>query len=141
MKNTRLALLLAAAMLAAHPAAHAGLIEELLALPAIQSLLGRIPELDPLVKRCEDVAYRQRNQETCQQAVQAAELAKMPSELRAVMSTPKAAASLRQLCLAVVGQPAQGSYLCAELAKHDTSFNDKVRLQQWHNRLYDGHGR
>lgn len=130
MNKLRVTLVLAAAMLMAHPAAQAGLIEDLLALPAIQSLLGRIPELEPLVKRCDDPVYRQRNLELCQRATQAAELAKMPPELRAVMASPPAAASLRQLCVAVIGQPAQSSYLCAELGKFDTAFQDQARRVQ-----------
>jgi hypothetical protein len=51
----------------------AGLIEDLLALPGIQSLLGRIPELEPTVKRYEDVNCKQRDLALRQQAAQAAQ--------------------------------------------------------------------
>lgn len=124
----RMTLVLAAFMLTAQPAAQAGIIEDLLALPAIQSLLGRIPELEPLVKRCEDITYKQRNLELCQQAAQAAQLAKMPPELRAVMATPPSAASMRELCIAVIGSRAADSYLCRELYKFDETF--KAQSQQ-----------
>ena len=133
MIKMRMSLLLAAVMLAAQPSAHAGLIEDLLALPAIQSLLGKVAELEPLVKRCEDLAYKQRNLQACQQAIQAAQLAKMPPELRAVMSTPPAAASLRDLCLAAVGKPAYDSYLCKELYKFDETFKTQSLLIQQEN--------
>lgn len=114
-----LTLAFASMLVIAHPVAQAGLIEDLLAVPAIQSLLGRLPELNPLVKQCEDISYKQRNPALCQQAEQAAKLAKMPPELRAVMATPQAAASLRQLCIAAIGKPAYNSYLCTELVKVD----------------------
>jgi hypothetical protein len=131
MKKLPAALVLAAVMLAAHPAAHAGLIEDLLAIPAIQSLLGRIPELEPLVRRCDDVNYKQRNLELCQQAAQAAQLARMPPELRSVMATPPAAASLRDLCITAIGRPAYDSYLCKELYKFDETFKlQSQRVQQ-----------
>jgi hypothetical protein len=131
MKKLRMALVLAAAMLTALPAAQAGVIEDLLALPAIQSLLGRIPELDPLIKRCDDISYKQRNLELCQQVAQAAQLAKMPPELRAVMATPPAAASLRELCIAAIGQPAYNGYLCQELYKFDETFKaQSLRIHQ-----------
>lgn len=131
MSKLRMALALAVALLTVHPVAQAGIIEDLLALPAIQSLLGRIPELEPLVKRCEDITYKQRNLELCQQATQAAQLAKMPPELRAVMATPRAAASLRDLCMAAIGRPAYDGYLCQELYKFDETFKaQSLRKQQ-----------
>jgi len=102
--------------------AQGGILEDLLAVPAIQALLGRLPELAPLVKNCENIAYKQRNLTLCQQAAQAAQLAKMPPELRAVMATPPAAASLRELCLAAIGRPAYNGYLCSELYKFDETF-------------------
>lgn len=123
-----------ALVLMAQPAAQAGVIEDLLAIPAIQSLLGRMPELNPLVMRCQDVAYQQRNATVCQQATQAYQLAQMPSELRAVMSTPPAAASLRALCLGAIGTPAYNGYLCSELSRFDATFQaqsqTKLRVEQ-----------
>jgi hypothetical protein len=116
------ALALAGMLAFVHPMAQAGLIEDLLAVPAIQALLGRLPELEPLVERCENVSFKQRNPALCQQAEQAAQLAKMPPELRAVMATPPAAASLRELCLAAIDTPAYKGYLCSELYKFDETF-------------------
>ena len=59
---------------------------------------------------------------TRQQAEQAARLAKVPPELRAVLAVPAASTSLRDLCLAVQASKTQETYLCAELGKADTSF-------------------
>ena len=110
--------------------AQAGILEELLAVPAIQSLLGRMPELPIITRNCADPAFKQRNLTLCQQAAQAAQLAKMPPELRAVMATPPAAASLRELCLAAIGTPAYGGYLCSELYKFDETFKGQTQLKQ-----------
>ncbi len=135
--KTKLSLLVAGAMLIAQPVARAGVIEDLLAVPAIQALLGRVPELDPLVKRCENVTYKQRNLTLCQQAQQAAQLAKMPPELRVVMATAPAAASLRELCIAAIGQPAYSGYLCTELYKFDETFkaqSNQVQRETFQNR-------
>lgn len=125
-----LSMILMGAALLTQPVARAGVVEDLLAVPAIQSLLRRLPELAPLVKRCEDAAYRQRNQALCQQAEQAAQLAKMPAELRSVMSHAPSAKSLRELCVAAVGGSAQHSYLCAELYKYDATFKAQVIQRQ-----------
>jgi len=125
--------LLAACMLTAHPAAQAGIIEDLLAMPAIQAWLGRVPELAPLVQRCDDVNYRQRNLELCQQAAQAAQLARMPPELRAVMASPPAAASLRELCVAAIGKPAYNGYLCTQLYQYDENFKALSQRIQFDN--------
>ncbi len=110
--------------------AQAGIVEDLLALPAIQALLGRLPELNPLLTRCENIAYKQRNLTLCQQAAQAAQLANMPPELRAVMATPPAAASLRALCLAAIGTPAYDGYLCSQLARFDNIFKAQSLQKQ-----------
>lgn len=130
MIRTILATALAASLLAAQPSAQAGAIEDLLALPAIQSLLGRLPELDPLVKRCENPTYRQRNATMCEQASQAQQLARMPPELRAVMSNVRSAASLRELCLGVAGTPAANTYLCALLNRYDETFRQAAQFRQ-----------
>ena len=110
--------------------ANAGIVEDLLALPAIQSFLGRQPELQSALQRCGDGQYKQRNVQICQRAEEASRLARMPAELRAVMSYPNSAASLRELCLAVQSVPAKNSYLCLELVKADASFKGLVELQQ-----------
>ena len=107
---------------AAASAAHAGIVEELLAVPAIQSLLGRVPELQAAVQRCANAGFRQRNIAICEQAEAAARLARIPPELRTLLSNPAAASSIRELCLAVQSGALQNSYLCAELAKADIGF-------------------
>ena len=102
--------------------ARAGIVEDLLAVPAIQSLLGRVPELQAVVRKCADAKYKQPNAKVCQQAEDASRLAKVPVELRSVLSNPVTAASIRELCLAVRGNPAQNTFICAELYKADSSF-------------------
>ena len=120
--KTQLKLVAIALLAAGTCTAQAGIIEDLLAVPAIQSLLGRQPELQAVVQRCATASYKQRNAAICQQAEEAARLASMPPVLRTVLATPASAASIRELCLAVQSGPAQNSYLCAELAKADIGF-------------------
>ena len=110
--------------------AHAGILEDLLASPAIQSLLSRVPELQATVQRCADARYRQRNTAVCVQAENAARLAKVPAEVRAVLSVPASAASLRDLCLAVLQTKVQETYLCAELGKADTGFKTLIEQRR-----------
>jgi hypothetical protein len=66
----------------------------------------------------------------------------MPTELRLLMAQPRAAASLRELCLAAVGRPMQNSYLCAELYKAESGFNSMAeqrrKLLQEQNRESPG---
>ncbi|MEO6624514.1 MAG: hypothetical protein ABIN37_06755 [Burkholderiaceae bacterium] len=112
------------------PAAQAGILEDLLAVPAIQSLLGRVPELQATVQRCTDARYKQRNAGTCLQAENAARLARVPAELRAVLSVPASAASLRDLCLAVQQTKMQETYLCTELGKADTGFKTLIEQRR-----------
>jgi hypothetical protein len=128
MNVLRHALVVAAALTA--PVAQAGILEDLLAIPAIQSLLGRQPDLQATVKRCTDAKYRQANTTACQQAEQAERLAKMPPELRAVLAVPASAGSIRELCLAAQGGPKQNSHLCAELSKADSSFQTLAEQQR-----------
>ncbi len=118
------------ALALAWPMANAGLIEDLLAIPAIQSLLGRQPELQAVVQRCADVRYKQRNPAICQQAEEANRLAKMPPELRAVLANPTTAKSLRELCLAVQAGALNNSYLCAELYKAESGFKAQADQQR-----------
>ena len=120
--SNRILQALGLALILSIPVAQAGILEDLLASPAIQSLLNRVPELQATVQRCADARYRQRNTPACQQAEQAARLAKVPPELRAVLAVPAASTSLRDLCLAVQASKTQETYLCAELGKADTSF-------------------
>ena len=105
------------------------LIEQLLALPAIQNLMQKVPELQNLTQQCANPAYRQRNAESCLRAEQAAALGRMPHELRVVMSSPVAAKSLRELCMTAVNMGTT-SWLCVELGKADTQFGQQMRLRQ-----------
>ena len=112
------------------PVAQAGIVEDLLASSAIQSLLVRVPELQATMQRCTDAKYKQRNTAVCVQAENAARLAKVPPEVRAVRSVPASAASLRDLCLAAQQTNMQETYLCVELGKADTGF--KSLIEQRH---------
>lgn len=140
MQKFLIALLLAAGC--SFQTAQAGILEDLLGLPAIQGLLGRLPELPIITRNCADPTFRQRNVTFCQQADDAARLAQMPTELRLLMAQPRAAASLRELCLAAVGRPMQQSYLCAELYKAESGFNSMAeqrrRILQEQNRESPG---
>lgn len=122
MKNTFAITIAATALFVFAPLVQAGVLEDLLAVPAIQALLGRAPDLQAAVQKCADAKYRQRNAAACQQAEQAARLARVPPELRAVLAVPASSASLRDLCLTAQGAKTQDSYLCIELGKADTPF-------------------
>jgi hypothetical protein len=110
----------------AFQSAQAGILEDLLAVPAIQSLLGRSSELPAIARKCENIHFRLGNATLCQQARQAELLANMPTQLRTLMSHPRSAQSLRELCVGAIGTPTQGSYLCAELAKGDSVFQGQA---------------
>jgi hypothetical protein len=96
-------------------------IEDLLARPAIQALLGR-QDLATVVQRCADAANRQKNLAACQLADEANRLARIPLELRLLLARPAAAASIRELCLAAQVTPARDTYLCKELTTADLEF-------------------
>lgn len=128
MRRLRHVLMIASVLIT--PVAQAGILEDLLAIPAIQSLLGRQPDLQATVKRCADARFRQANATACQQAEQAERLARMPPELRAVLAVPASAGSIRELCLAAQGGPKQNSHLCAELSKADSSFQSLAEQQR-----------
>ena len=112
------------------PNAQAGIIEDLLAKPAIQALLGRQQDLQSALKNCADAKYQQRNAKLCQEAADAARVARMPPELRTLVATPHGSASIRELCLAAQGSPAQATYLCVELGKADPVFNAALEQQR-----------
>jgi len=121
-------------LIGASQAAYAGVIEDLLARPAIQALLGR-PDLATVVQRCTDATYRQKNLGACQQADEANRLARIPPELRTLLASPVAAASIRELCLAAQVTPARNTYLCKELTAGDLGFaamakNAEIARQQ-----------
>jgi hypothetical protein len=140
MQKILIAMLLSAGC--AFQSAQAGILEDLLAVPAIQSLLGRLPELPIISRNCADPTFKQRNATFCQQVDDAARLAQMPTELRLLMAQPRAAASLRELCLAAVGRPMQNTYLCNELYKAESGFNSMAeqrrKLLQEQNRESPG---
>ena len=129
-KTIRAATALSLLFLLGGPVAQAGVIEDLLAKPAIQSLLGRQADLQSVLRSCGEARYRQRNTKACQEAEEAARVARIPPELRAVLATPNASASMRQICLAVQGTPAQASYLCVEMGKADPAFNTQLEQQR-----------
>ncbi len=126
----RLAATLSLALTLATPVAQAGIIEDLLAKPAIQAWLGRLPDVQNILKSCAEARYQQRNAKLCQEAAETARVASIPADLRAVLATPNGSASIRQLCLAAQGTAVQASYLCAELAKADATFNTLVEQQR-----------
>ena len=128
--SNRILQALGLALILSIPAAQAGILEDLLASPAIQSLLVRVPELQATLQRCTDARYRQRNTASCVQAENAARLARVPPEVRAVLSVPASAASLRALCLAVQQTNMQETYLCAELGKADTGFKSLIEQRR-----------
>ena len=128
--SNRILQALGLALVLSIPVAQAGILEDLLASPAIQSLLVRVPELQATMQRCADAKYRQRNTAVCVQAENAARLAKVPPEVRAVLSVPASAASLRDLCLAVQQTKMQETYLCAELGKADTGFKSLIEQRR-----------
>ena len=98
--SNRILQALGLALILSIPVAQAGILEDLLASPAIQSLLVRVPELQATMQRCADAKYRQRNAAACVQAENAARLAKVPLEMRALLSVPASDAALRDLYLA-----------------------------------------
>jgi len=123
------ALALAISPFAVHAQAPQNLVEQLLALPAIQNLLQRVPELQTLSQQCGNPAYRHRNAEPCLRAEQAAALSRMPHELRVVMTNPVSARSLRELCMTAVNM-GTSSWLCTELGKADNQFGEQMRQRQ-----------
>ncbi len=96
------------------PVAHAGLLDDLLKNPNIQSLINR-PDLNTLVAACRDATYRAANTAQCQNMENAVVLAKLPNEMRVLMGNPQSANSLREICAAVQSTAQANSYLCAQL--------------------------
>ena len=109
-----------------NPAAAAGKLEELLAIPAIQALLSKQVDLATSLGRCKDVAYAQKNTVACQQAIQAQNLARLSPELRSILTKPALAASIRELCGVAYGTPKQNSVLCNELFVADPSYEAEL---------------
>jgi hypothetical protein len=116
------ALAVTLAVLSATPLAHANIIERILANPKIQALLGRPGDITGMLERCKNPNYQRVNQQACAEAQQADMMMKLPHEMRTVMSNPRSAQSLRDLCLAVQNMPQRESFLCAELTRADQNF-------------------
>lgn len=68
MQRFLIAMLLAAGC--SFQTAQAEILEDLLGLPAIQGLLGRLPELPIITRNCADPTFKQRNATFCPQAEQ-----------------------------------------------------------------------
>lgn len=109
--------------------ANAGLLDDLLRNPSIQGLMGRT-DLSTLVAACRDPAYRQANAAQCANMENALILSRLPNEMRVLMSNTQSANSLREICVAVQGQAAANSYLCAELRKAELAIGIQVAPSQ-----------
>lgn len=131
---------LALSLLLAFSSAHsAGLIEQILANPRVQALIGAPANITNLLGVCKNDAYRANNPQSCADAANADTVLRLPFEMRTVMSNPTSAQSLRDLCLAAQNTAQRDSYLCAELAKTDSTFgaslaNERNRIMQELNR-------
>ena len=100
----------------------AGLIEQILANPRIQSLIGKPLDVTNLLNLCGNDAYKKANVQSCAEAANAQMVLRLPFEMRTVMANPTSAQSLRDICLAAQATPQANSYLCAELVKADSTF-------------------
>ena len=100
----------------------AGLIEQILANPRIQSLIGKPLDVTNLLNLCGNDAYKKANVQTCAEAANAQMVLRLPFEMRTVMANPTSAQSLRDICLAAQTTQQANSYLCAELVKADSTF-------------------
>ncbi len=128
---------LALSLLLAFSSAHsAGLIEQILANPRVQALMGAPGNITNLLGVCRNDTYRNNNPQACADAVNADTVMRLPFEMRTVMSNPTSAQSLRDLCLAAQSTVQRDSYLCTQLAKADSSFatsltNQRNNSQGW----------
>jgi hypothetical protein len=100
----------------------AGLIEQILANPRVQALMGAPANVTNLMGLCKNDAYNRANAQVCADAVNADMVLKLPFEMRTVMSNAKSAQSLRDLCISAQGSAHRDSYLCIELARADGGF-------------------
>jgi hypothetical protein len=122
-----LALSLVSAVSSAHSA---GLIEQILANPRVQALMGAPANVTNLLGVCKNDTYRASNPQSCADAANTDSVLKLPFEMRTVMSSPQSAKSLRDLCLAAQTTPQRESYLCVELLKADSKFAGTVANDQ-----------
>jgi hypothetical protein len=105
------------------PSVHAaGVLEQILANPRVQQLLGVPANVASTLNLCGNPTYKAANAQACADAGNASMVLKLPFEMRTVMSNAQSAQSLRDICLAAQNTAQRDSYLCAELAKADTTF-------------------
>ena len=109
--------------------AQAGLLDDLLKNPTIQSILNRA-DLTNMVNTCKDVTYRRANQTQCANFENALLINKLPVEMRVVMSNQQSANSLRELCGVAQGSVQANSYLCAELRKAEIAIGINSSIPQ-----------
>jgi hypothetical protein len=122
---------LALSLLLAFSSAHsAGLIEQILANPRVQALMGTPANVTNLLGVCKNDAYRNNNPQACADAVNADTVLRLPFEMRTVMSNPTSAQSLRDLCLAAQSTAQRDSYLCTQLASADKNFATSLSNQR-----------
>jgi hypothetical protein len=117
-------------LLAVSSAHSAGVLEQILANPRVQAMLGKPTEVVSALNLCKNDSYRASNQQACADAVHTDNVLKLPIEMRTVMSYPQSAQSLRDLCLAAQTTAQRGSYLCVELLKADSTFASAVNADQ-----------
>ncbi len=105
------------------PSVHAaGVLEQILANPQIQALIGVPANVTNALNLCNNPAYKAGNAQTCANASNADMVLKLPFEMRTVMSNANSAQSLRDLCVAAQNTAQRDSYLCSQLAKADSTF-------------------
>ncbi len=105
------------------PSVHAaGVLEQILANPQIQALIGVPANVTSALNLCSNTTYKATNAQACANATNADMVLKLPFEMRTVMGNANSAQSLRDLCIAAQNTAQRDSYLCSQLAKADTSF-------------------
>lgn len=110
------------ASLSASLPANAGILEQILANPRINALLGKPADVLSALSTCKTESYRIANAQLCADAQNAETMLKIPMEMRTVMANPKSAQSLRDLCTVAQGGSNRDTYLCVELLKADSTF-------------------
>jgi hypothetical protein len=111
----------------------AGLLEQILANPQVQALIGAPANITNLLGVCKNDAYRANNAQACANALNADTVLRLPFEMRTVMSNPTSAQSLRDLCLAAQSTVQRDSYLCTQLANADSNFATSLANQRNNN--------
>ncbi len=113
------------------PSVHAaGVLEQILANPRVQQLLGVPANVASTLNLCNNPSYKTANAQACADAGNASMVLKLPFEMRTVMSNPQSAKSLRDICLAAQSTAQRDSYLCAELGKADSTFAASIAAER-----------